>query len=118
MFPGPPAAPRTPSVAFLIPGQQFMITWNEPPLNMGETVNAYFVNISGPNDLCGNVNTLQRFDSSTHSYICSGWTMPTGQKYIFTVQAANCGRTQRGPESEPVTVCLHGILGQGACVVI
>ena len=86
---------------------------------MGETVDAYFVNISGPDDQCGSVSTLQRFDSSTHSYICSGWMMPTGQKYIFTVAAANCGGSLRGPESEPATVCLHGILGQGlACVVI
>ena len=86
---------------------------------MGGTVDAYFVNISGPNDLCGDVNTLQRVgSSSTRSYTCSGWMMPTGQKYIFTVQAANCGGIQRGPESEPVTVCLHGILGQGAWVVI
>ena len=49
MLTAPPAAPRTPSVAFLIPRQLFTITWNEPALSMGGTVDAYFVNISGPN---------------------------------------------------------------------
>ena len=102
-------------MTFLIPGQQFTITWNEPSLSMGGTVDTYFVNISGPDDQCGNVDTLQRFGNSTHSYTCSGWTMPTGQKYTFTVQAANCGGSQRGSGSNIVTVCLHGIFGQGAC---
>ena len=97
------------TVAFPISGQQFTITWDEPPLNLGETINAYFVNISGPDDLCGNVNTLQRFDSRTHSYSCSGWT-PAGQNYTFTVQAANCGGDLRGPASDPVTVYLRGML--------
>ena len=110
----PAAAPKTPSVTFLIPGQQFTITRNEPPLNMNETVDAYFVNISGPNDLCGSVNTLHRFSNSTHSYACSGWS-PAGQKYTFIVQAANCGRSQRGPESSIVTVCLQSMLGHVCC---
>ena len=83
-----------------------MIAWNEPPLNIG-AVDAYFVNISGPSALCRNDSTLQRV--TTRSYTCSGWTMPTGQKYIFTVAAANCGGNLRGPESDPVTVCLQGM---------
>ena len=104
-----PAAPRTPSVTFPIPGRQFNITWNQFPLSFGETIDIYFVNISGPDNLCGNVNTLQRFGNSTHSYACSGWS-PSGQKYTFTVQAANCGGSQRGPESNIVTVCLQSML--------
>ena len=104
-------------MTFLIPGQQFTITWNEPSLSMGGTVDTYFVNISGPDDQCGNVDTLQRFGNSTHSYTCSGWTMPTGQKYTFTVQAANCGGSQRGPESNSVTVCLQSMLGHVAIIV-
>ena len=106
LFSAPPAAPGNPSVTFTFPGQQFAIIWNEPPLDIG-AVDAYFVNISGPDDQCGNVSTLQRV--TTHSYTCSGWRMPTGQKYIFTVAAANCGGSLRGPKSDPVTVCLQGI---------
>ena len=68
-YPAPPVTPVTPTVAFPIPGQQFTITWDEPPLSMGGTVDTYFVNISGPDDLCGNINTLQRFGSSTRTYI-------------------------------------------------
>ena len=105
-FPAPPPAPATPSVTFIIPGH-LVITWDEPQLNMGEAVNYYFVNISGPDDLCGNVNTLQMV--TERNYSCSGW-LPAGQKYTFTVQAANCGGNQRGPDSEPVTVCLQGML--------
>ena len=108
ILPAPPAAPGTPSVSFTIPGQQFNISWDEPPLNTNETVDAYFVNISGPNDLSGSVNTLQRV--TTPSYTCSGWRTPAGQKYSFTVQAANCGENLRGPESDPGTVCLRGML--------
>ena len=106
LFPAPPAAPGNQSVTFTFPGQQFTITWNEPPLDTG-AVDAYFVNISGPDYLCGNVSTLQRV--ITHSYTCSGWMMPTGQKYIFTVAAANCGGSQTGPERDPITVCLQGM---------
>jgi len=106
-FPAPPAAPETPSAVFSLPGQQFTITWDEPPLYKGETFDSYFLNISGPDDLCGRVNTLLRFGNHTHSYICSGW-LPAGQKYTFTLQAANCGGNQRGPESYPLTVCLQG----------
>ena len=92
---------------FSLPGQQFTITWDKPPLNMGEMFDAYFLNISGPDDLCGSVDTLLRFGNSTHSYACSGWTLPEGQMYTFTVQAANCGGVLRGPKSGPVTVSLQ-----------
>ena len=109
MLLAPPRAPVTPSVVFSPPGQQFTITWNEPPLNMGETFDAYFLNISGPDDLCGSVNTLLRFGNSTHSYACSGWSLPEGQMYTFTVQAANCGGVLRGPKSRPVTVSIQGM---------
>ena len=108
ILPAPPAAPGTPSVSFTIPGQKFNISWDEPVLNTDGTVDAYFVNISGPNDLCGSVNTPQRV--TTPSYMCSGWRTPAGQKYSFTVQAANCGGSLRGPESDPGTVCLWGML--------
>ena len=109
MSPAPPHAPGTPFVSFPLPGQQFTITWGEPLLNMGEVVDAYFLNISGPDDLCGSVNTLLRFGNSTRSYTCSGWTLPEGQSYTFTVQAANCGGVLRGPKSGPVTVSLQGM---------
>ena len=75
---------------------------------MNETIDAYFVNISGPNDLCGidSVNTLQRV--TEHSYTCTIQTPPQeGETYTFTVAAANCGGNLRGPESEPVR--LQGI---------
>ena len=110
MLPAPPGAPETPFVSFPLPGQQFIITWNEPPLNMGETFDVYFLNISGPNDLCGSVNSLLRFGNSTHSYACSGWILPEGQMYTFIVQAANCGGALRGPWSGLVTVSLQGII--------
>ena len=112
MLPALPAAPRTPSVSFL-PRQQFTVTWDEPPLSMGGTVDTYFVNISGPDSLCGNVNTLQMV--TERNYTCSGWTMLTGQTYTFTVQAANCGGDLRGPASDPITVYLRGMLQQ-SCV--
>ena len=116
MFPGPPATLRALSVSFLMPGQQFTITWDEPPMNMGGTIDAYFVNITGPNDLCGNVNTLQRV--TERSYTCSGWTMSTGQTYTFTLATAKCGGALIGPASDPVTVSLHGMLLQVSCVDI
>ena len=83
---------------------------------MGGTIDAYFVNVSGPNKLCGNVNTLQNV--TEHSYTCSGWTMPTGQTYIFTVAAANCGGSLIGPPSGPVIVTLQGMLTQGFVYVV
>ena len=96
-------------MTFPIPEQQFAITWNESQLNMHEMIDTYYINISGPDNLCGSVNTLQRFGSSTRNYTCSGWTMPpAGQMYTFTVQAANCGGVLRGPTSGPVTVSLQG----------
>ena len=116
MFPGLPATLRAPSVSFLMPGQQFTITWDEPPLNTNETIDAYYVNISGPDNLCGNVNTLQRV--TEHNYTCSGWTMSTGQTYTFTVATAKCGGALIGPASDPVTVSLHGMLLQGSCVEV
>ena len=114
MFPAPPATPRTLSVTFRIPRQQFTITWNEPPLSMGGTVDAYFVNTSGPDDLCGSINTLQAV--TEHNYTCSGWTMPIGQKYTFTVRATSCGGGLIGPESDSVIVYLQGMFEQGSCI--
>ena len=102
----PGAIPRTPNVTFSISRQQFTITWDEP-LNMGGPVDAYFVNISGPNDLCGNGNTLQRV--TERNYTCSG-PMTTDQIYTFTVQAVNCDGDQTGPESDPIAVSLRGML--------
>ena len=95
-------------MTIFIPGQQFTLTWNEPPLNIGETVDAYFLNITGPDNTCGSVTTLQRFGNSTRSYTCSRWA-PKGQTYTFTVEAASCGGDLRGPVSDPVTVSLQGI---------
>ena len=90
-----------PSVTFPIPREQFTITWNEPPLRMNETIDAYFVNISGPNDLCGNGNTLQMV--TERNYTCSIQTTPQeGDRYSITVAAASCGGDLTGPESEPL----------------
>ena len=101
MLPAPPAAPRTPSVTFLIPRQQFTITWNEPPLSMDGTIDMYFVNISGPNDLCGTGDTLPNV--TERSYTCTIQTPPQeGDIYNFTVQAATCDGRLIGPNSEPV----------------
>ena len=108
MFPAPLVIPGTPSVSFTISREQFTITWDEPTVYMNETIDAYFVNISGPNDLCGNdsVNTLQRVTES--SYTCTIQTTPQqGDTYTITVTAANCGGNLRGPESVPVR--LQGI---------
>ena len=101
MFPAPPAAPSILSVTFSMPRQQFTITWDEPPLNMGETIHSYSVNISGPEDLCGTGNTLPNV--TERSYTCTIRTPPQeGETYTFTVAAANCGGNLRGPESDPV----------------
>ena len=80
---------------------QLNFTWEEPPLNMNETVDAYFVNISGPNDLCGTGNTLPNVTEL--SYTCSLQLTPQeGDRYTFTVQAANCDGNLRGLPSDPV----------------
>ena len=78
---------------------------------MGGTVDAYFVNISGPSALCGSADTLQKVNA--HNYTCLIKTDPEIQEnetVIVRVQAANCGGNLRGPESEPVTVPLKGML--------
>ena len=88
-------------MTFRTPRQEFNITWTEPPLNANETIDAYFVNISGPNDLCGTSNTLPNV--TERSYTCTIETAPQeGEIYTITVAAANCGGSLRGPESEPV----------------
>ena len=129
VFPAPPAAPSIPSVTFHS-RRRFTITWNEPLLNMGETVDAYFVNMSGPGDLCRDGNTLRRV--TERSYTCSIQRVriirQEGEIYTITVAAANCGGTLRGPESAPALLqgtkrlifdssivfckgCLSGIIG-------
>ena len=101
MFPAPLFVPGIPSVSFPLPREQFTITWDEPTLYMNETVDAYFVNISGPNDLCGNGNMVQRV--TERNYTCTIETTPQeGEIYIITVAATSCDGRLRGPESEPV----------------
>ena len=100
MFPAPPAAPETPSVFFSTPRIEFNITWTDPPLNVNQTIDVYFFNLSGPNDLCGTGNTLPNV--TERSYTCTIQTPPQeGDTYSITVAAANCGGSQRGPESAP-----------------
>ena len=106
ILPGNPNAPGRPNVTFSITRREFNITWDEPPMNMGGTVDAYFVSISGPNDLCGTGNTLQNVTERT--YTCSIQTTPQeGETYTIRVMAANCDGSLRGPESDPVR--LQGI---------
>ena len=101
MFPVPPAAPETQPVMFPIPREQFTISWDEPPLNVNETIDAYFVNISGPEDLCGNNNMVQRV--TERNYTCTIQPTPReGDRYTFTVAAANCGGILSGPASSPI----------------
>jgi len=117
VFPAPLIVPSTPTVSFPIPREQFTISWDEPQLNTNETIDVYFVNISGPNDLCGNDsnNTLQRV--TEHSYTCTIQTVPQeGDTYTITVAAANCGGSQRGPES--ALVCLQGIIKLSIALLI
>ena len=100
MFSAPPAAPGTLSATFRIPRVEFTITWNEPLLNMNETIDAYFVNISGPNDLCGTGNTLKNVTEL--NYTCTIQTEPQeGETYTITVVATSCGGTLRGLQSAP-----------------
>ena len=106
MSPDLPTAPGTPSVSFSISGEQFNISWDEPPRGMIDT---YFVNVSGPDDQCGSVNVLHRFGNSTRNYACSGWSL-AGQRYTFTVAAANCGGDLRGPITRSISVFLQGML--------
>lgn len=110
LFPGLPGAPGNPNLTFPIPREQFTITWDEPTLNMNETIDAYFVNISGREDLCGNdsVNTLQNV--TERSYTCYIQTTPQeGDLYTVAVRARATGCDGRliGPESD--TVRLQGI---------
>ena len=117
LFPAPLVIPGAPPVSFPIPREQFTITWDEPTVYMNETIDAYFVNISGPEDLCGNdsVNTLQRVTERT--YTCSIQTTPQeGDTYTITVAAANCDGNLRGPESDPVR--LQGINKLGIALLI
>ena len=103
MFPAPPAAPGTPSVFFSTPRVEFNVTWTEPPLNVNKTIDAYFVNISGPNDLCGTGNTLPNV--TERSYTCTIQTpLQEGDTYTIKVAAANCGGNLRGPESAPAII--------------
>ena len=100
-FPAPPVTSVAPSVTFPIPREQFTITWDEPLPNINEMIDAYFVNISGPEDLCRNGNTLQRV--TERNYTCSIQTTPQeGDIYTITVSAASCGGNLTGPESEPL----------------
>ena len=108
MFPAPLVVPGTPSVTFPIMRGQFTATWNEPTLYVNETVDAYFVNISGPNDLCGNNSNNMAQRVTERSYTCSMQTTPQeGDTYTIRVAAASCDGNLRGPESLPAT--LQGI---------
>ena len=107
MFPAPLLVPGTPTVSFPIPREQFTISWDEPTLYMNETIDGYFVNISGPNDLCGNDSNNTPQMVTERSYTCTIQTTPQQGAYTFTVAAVNCGGNLRGPESEPVR--LQGI---------
>ena len=94
--PGRPDPLGIPVVSFPNPRRQLNVTW--PLSRMDELVDAYFVNISGPNDLCGNGNTLQRVTG--RSYTCTIQTMPQeGETYTFSVAAASCNGSLRGRES-------------------
>ena len=76
---------------------------------MGETVDTYFVNISGPSALCGSTDTLQKVNA--RKYTCLIKTEPQeDETVIIRVQAANCGGNLIGPESEAVSVSFQGTL--------
>ena len=103
MSSAPPAAPEILSVIFPIPREQFNITWTESSLNTNETIDAYFVNISGPGDLCGTGNTLPNVTEP--SYTCRIQTPPReGDRYTIKVAAANCDGNLSGPESAPAII--------------
>jgi len=108
-LPAPPTAPETPSVMISNSRQEFIVKWDVSPLNMGERVDTYFVNISGPSALCGSADKLKKVNA--RNYTCLIKTEPQeDETVIISVQAANCGGSQRGPESEAVSLSLQGML--------
>ena len=108
VFSAPPVVPGTPNVTFVALRQQFTITWDEPQLN---AIDAYYVNISGPNNLCGNDSVNIPLRVTERSYTCTIQTTPQeGETYTIRVAAANCGGNLRGPKSAPVR--LQGIEGE------
>ena len=103
MFLAPLVIQRSPSVTFSTPRERFTITWDEPQLNIGEAVDAYFVNISGPVDLCGNGNTLQMVTEP--SFTCSIQTTPQeGNLYTIRVAADSCNGNLQGLYSSPASL--------------
>ena len=69
---------------------------------MNDTVDAYFVSISGPGDLCGNESVQM---VTERSYTCFMQTIPQeGDVYTFTVRTrtTNCDGNLRGSESEAI----------------
>ena len=70
---------------------------------MGETIDAYFVNMSGPGNLCRNRNTLWRVTERSYTCLIQRERIrpQEGETYTITVAAASCGGNLRGPESAP-----------------
>ena len=94
--------------------QDFIVKWDGPPLSMGETVDTYFVNISGPTALCGSADTLQKVNARNYTSLIEKEPQED-ETVIIRVQAANCGGNLIGPESEPVSVSFQGMLNCELC---
>ena len=110
MCAGPPSSPGGISVRFSEDPErrEFFIQWSRETVASLVGIDGYNVQVDGPDDLCGDPNTLQFV--TTEQYVCSNWSSSSfGQTYTFTISAVNCGN-QVGSNNQPISVTIPGMM--------
>ena len=80
------------------------VEWSEPVISCGGSVSQYVLTVTPPTPDCGSEDCAVFMTEETQYSL----TLTVDQTYNLTVRADTCRNTQRGNDSDPISLTIYG----------
>ena len=79
------------------------VEWSEPVISCAGSVSQYVLTVTPPTPDCGSEDCVFMTEETQYSL-----TLTVDQTYSLTVRADTCRNTQRGDDSDPISLTIYG----------
>ena len=79
------------------------VEWSEPVISCAGSVSQYVLTVTPPTPDCGSEDCVFMTEETQYSL-----TLTVDQTYNLTVRADTCRNTQRGDDSDPISLTIYG----------